>query len=689
MKPFDLSFIVVASLACCAPLMSHAAGRSPEPAKATGAPAPTLIDVVSRKTHGAAGVFDLTIDTGKAIGDAVTIEPREAGAGHVLVFRFNLPIASPGALSVVDDTGAAIGVGSAGASGNDVVVNLPAMSDNRRIRVSLANVNGAGVNVSTALGLLLGDSNNAGSLASSGLSAIKARAGQSVDGSNFQYDINLSGLVSAADIASVRARIGALLSPVSGASWPGFGRDTQHTGLSSVAAQSLDRIRWSTPVDLAPQYSGTLLFAHYGPPVITPRNTVLLPVKTGPSGGFRFEARSGANGSLLWTQSSDYILPAHNWVPSYNLAVTDGSRVYAPGAGGKLIYRDNADSLGSASQNVVFYGAAAYASAPATFDATVFINTPLTVDGQGNVFFGFAVTGANPANLSSGIARIAPNGTATWIGLAALLGTAYAQPMMNSAPALSANQGTLYVATRSSSMPGGAQTGHLLALNTTTLAIQSSVRLLDPVGGLDAIMTDNGTSSPTVGPDGDVYFGVLGSSGGGHSLSGWMLHFDGTLSVTKTPGAFGWDNTPSIVPASMVPSYAGPSSYLLMTKYNRYTDGQHRIAILDPNQTQVDPSGGSLVMKEILTVLSPTPYVPNPSRQTEWCINTAAIDPATNSVLVNNEDGYLYRWNLATNQLEQRIRLNGGLGQAYTATVIGPDGAVYAVNNAVLSSVSR
>jgi hypothetical protein len=73
----------------------------------------------------------------------------------------------------------------------------------------------------------------------------------------------------------------------------------------------------------------------------------------------------------------------------------------------------------------------------------------------------------------------------------------------------------------------------------------------------------------------------------------------------------------------------------------------------------------------------------------EWCVNTVAVDPLTHSILVNSEDGYLYRWDLHTNSLSQKIRLTGGLGEAYTPTAIGADGAVYAVNRAVLFSIAR
>src|SRR5262249_49130300 len=103
-----------------------------------------------------------------------------------------------------------------------------------------------------------------------------------------------------------------------------------------------------------------------------------------------------------------------------------------------------------------------------------------------------------------------------------------------------------------------------------------------------------------------------------------------------------------------------------------------------------DPSTGATVMKEIVTIagVTPDPDFPNtPGAVREWCINSAAVDPATDSILVNSEDGWLYRWNLSTNSFTQKIKLNNGVGEAYTPTLIGPDGTVYAIGNATLDAI--
>jgi len=251
----------------------------------------------------------------------------------------------------------------------------------------------------------------------------------------------------------------------------------------------------------------------------------------------------------------------------------------------------------------------------------------------------------------------------------------------------------LYVVVSGGNFTGG----DLVALDSATLARIGSgeqVRLKDPNGN-DSLLPDDGSASPTIGPDGEVYFGVLENPFAYNHDRGWLLHFSSDLSQSYTPGAFGWDDTAAIVPATMVPSYTGSSAYLLMTKYNNYAglggDGINKLAVIDPHATMIDPVTGTTVMKEVLTIAGITPdeewdaIYPNAVR--EWCINTAVVDPQTHSVLANSEDGKLYRWDLSTNSFSQSITLTPGVGEAYTPTLIGVDGTVYAINNATLFAV--
>jgi hypothetical protein len=489
--------------------------------------------------------------------------------------------------------------------------------------------------------------------------------------------------------------------PVDGPAWPGFAGDAQHTALGAVSAQRMDGIYWYAPVDLAPQLSSNgALLTHYGSPVITRHDTVIVPVKTGAGGGFRIEARVGATGDLKWTLNSSYVLPPHRWVPSFNPVHTPDGRVWMPESGGRVIVRSNAGDPGDAAATLTtftFYGDSLYDANRATFDATVFINTPLTSDAAGNVYFGFVVTGANPAGLGGGgIVRIGANGAMSHVTVAAALPPS-AEPTKtatNSAPALSNDGSTLYVLVNNVPPQGVRPSGRLLALNATTLATQGHIALLDPASGMPSRISDDATSSPLVGPDGDVYIGVLEQPDASHNYRGWLLHFDATLTQTKTPGSFGWDNTPSIVPAAMLGTrYAGPSSYLLLTKYNNYAglgDGRNEIAILDPNQSQPDPITNTVtVMREIIKKLGPTPDPAAPGGVKEWCVNTAAVDPSTRSVLINSEDGILYRWKLDEDRFTEQVTLNPGRFQSYTPTALGPDGRIYSINNATLHSVGQ
>lgn len=498
-------------------------------------------------------------------------------------------------------------------------------------------------------------------------------------------------------IATFVLFVTALVATLAPAQVSTFAGNAQHTQQFATPAQYLNRIKWSMDIDL--NNSGA--FAHYGSPLITAANNLMVPVKTA-SNGFQVDAVAGATGAPMYTLASDYILPSAGWIPVYQPVLAAGpsssTRLYYPGAGGTVWYIDNPDSaIPATPTRLVFYTTEAdYNLNAAGFNSTIFINTPITADSNGTIFFGFRTQGTAPAPLStteSGFARIDSAGNATYV----LCSTAAADATItrdthNSAPALSADEQVLYVPVKSTS---SSVVAYLLALNANDLTTINKVFLKDPRNGSGANLSDFSTASPMVAPDGDVYFGVLSNPYNGSR--GWLLRFTADLTVEKTPGGFGWDYTPAIVPASMVPSYTGGSSYLLFCKYNNYPindgDGTNKVAILDPNATQIDPhpsAPGLVEMREVLVMFSPTrdnqyPSVPIAVR--EWCINASAVNVATGSVYFDCEDGRLYRWHLATNSLSAGVSLNAGIGQPYVPTVIGPDGTVYTLNGGILFAI--
>jgi hypothetical protein len=259
--------------------------------------------------------------------------------------------------------------------------------------------------------------------------------------------------------------------------------------------------------------------------------------------------------------------------------------------------------------------------------------------------------------------RIDVDGNCTYVLATIAAGSTNAgSSPMNCAPALSNDGSTIYFVTGP----------FLLGLDSQTLA----TRYIRSLGYFD----DDATASPSVGPDGDVYIGM---SGGGKS--GALIHLSGDLTTFKVAGAFGWDYTEAVVPLSSVASYSGSSPYLLFSKYNDYAS-RNRIALLDPNVRQFSFNFGGNYMREVLTVLSPTP---SGSVQTEWCINTAAVSPIGSCVFAPNEDGRLYRWDLAANCLSETIALNAGIAEPYVPTCIGADGAIYTIIGGTLYAVGQ
>ena len=474
-----------------------------------------------------------------------------------------------------------------------------------------------------------------------------------------------------------------------GDAWTQYGGGAQHHATGLARLQSLTKIIWSTPVDRMPQYNGVDLLWHYTPPMITELGTVVVPVKTSATGDFVVEGHRGSDGKLLWTSSTDYILPPHRWGPVIGAALVapksedENFGVVVAASGGTLMFRSSADRITSRTSRLSFYGLANYVANKAAMDGSVFINTPLTVDHHGNVYFGYQVTGANPLNLQSGIARVNVGGNVRFASVpVATGGLSSGKVKTNCGPALSADESTVYF-----SVNGG--TPYLVSVDARTLAPKHIAPLNDPISGATANVLDDGTECPMVAPNGDVFYGVLENPWLSNHDRGYMLHFDKNLSLAGVPGDFGWDDTASLVPSSAVPSYHGTSRYLILTKYNNYIgiggDGHNKIAILDPFNSQTDPQTNSLVMKEVISVLGVTPDGDGVGAKVrEWCVNSSAIDVAGKCALLNSEDGKCYRWDFRTNTLAQTLALTAGIGEAYTTTIIGPNGRGYAISNASL-----
>ena len=209
-SPLNVASLSNGTTYLCSLTATNAIGTSIASAPVAVMPAMTAaltpVVVWSRKLHGAAGTFDLPIDTSAPVGGALTVEPRSIGAGHTVAFHFNYAINAAGSVTVIDGGNANVPATSA-ATGNDVLVTIPRLADAARVSVSVTGVNGTSTVFSASLMFLLGDINNSHLVDGVDISGVRARSGQPTTATNFKFDVNTSGTVSASDISTVKARL--------------------------------------------------------------------------------------------------------------------------------------------------------------------------------------------------------------------------------------------------------------------------------------------------------------------------------------------------------------------------------------------------------------------------------------------------------------------------------------------------
>ncbi len=172
-----------------------------------------LSSVVSRKTHGSAGTFDVDLPLTGNPG----IECRSGGGSndYTLVFQFANPLTSVGGASVTGGTGA---VGSSGIDSSDArnyIVNLTGVTNAQIITVSLANVNDSAGNssasVSASMGVLIGDTTADRFVNSGDIAQTKSQSGMGVTSLNVREDVTVDGSINSGDINLVKSKSGTAL----------------------------------------------------------------------------------------------------------------------------------------------------------------------------------------------------------------------------------------------------------------------------------------------------------------------------------------------------------------------------------------------------------------------------------------------------------------------------------------------
>lgn len=175
--------------------------------------------VASRKTHGAAGDFDVPLPINGPAG----IECRSPGPNnsHTLVFTFDRALQNTGSATVTQGSATIAppppgGTNpSMGPSPNQVIVNLTNVANAQHVIVTLSNVqdsSGATFGpVAARMDLLLGDVNGDGFVLSGDYTAVRQKSGAPVDSNTFRYDVNADGFILSGDYTIVRQQSGTQL----------------------------------------------------------------------------------------------------------------------------------------------------------------------------------------------------------------------------------------------------------------------------------------------------------------------------------------------------------------------------------------------------------------------------------------------------------------------------------------------
>jgi hypothetical protein len=523
------------------------------------------------------------------------------------------------------------------------------------------------------------------------------------------------------------------------ADWPQWGRTPQHGGGSPVSAQAapviLAQIVYDPFVDNIKYDTGDLV-AHYPVPLVLGSDIYMM-FKTGNWSLFgdwstitwtvRKLRRTEAGFQTVWTFVSDWKpepVDLTAWESVFQPAIS-GHDLYVPGLGGTVFRVNTATGESEARVNPF-----------SSIDPNRYVAGGLAVAPDGAVIYNvLGLDTSDPIGTTGGwLVRVEPEGGATRVDYAALVSGAPGasencesafsrdqlpwppspnatpptipcgaqRPGINTVPAIGPD-GTIYTLSRahfsdrysylvavrpdftprwSASLRGRLNDGCgvLVPIDDTLSGCRTGAHLgVDPATNDSPAgrVSDVGTSSPVVLPDGAV---LVGTSSGYNYGRGHLFKFSSGGAVLASYD-FGWDITPAV--------FARDGTYTILIKDNHYSGppgptGRYEITSLDANlepewrfpSTETrdcarDPSGAEDCVE-----------MGNHPEGFEWCVNQPAID-ASGVTFASSEDGFLYAVGTTGTQ-RTKLFLDSAVGAAYTPIAIGPDGVLYVQNNGVL-----
>jgi hypothetical protein len=174
--------------------------------------------VVSRKTHGAAGSFDIAMPLSGPTG----VECRSGGTTGdyqlVLTFPTTVSVTGNPQAQVTAGTGqiGTAGVSNGGAvtvNGAVVTVPLTNVTNEQNLTVTLGTVSN-GTNtaaISVPMGVLVGDTNADRAVNAADVGQTKSCTGTTVNATNFREDVTAEGSINAGDVGLVKSKCGTAL----------------------------------------------------------------------------------------------------------------------------------------------------------------------------------------------------------------------------------------------------------------------------------------------------------------------------------------------------------------------------------------------------------------------------------------------------------------------------------------------